>query len=73
MKDLLEDFSAFTPSETSLKASTSSPESVSSSMAKLGSKTDNCNISFYFFSPPEKPKFNDLFVRSISIPKSLTF
>ena len=68
MKDLLEDLRALTPSETSLKASTSNPESVSSSIARLGSKTDNWRISFFFFSPPEKPKFKDLLVRSTSIP-----
>ena len=62
-----------TPSETSLNASTSKPESVSSKIAKLGSKTDNCKISFFFFSPPENPKFKDLLVKSISIPISLTF
>ncbi len=37
----------------------SSPESVSSSTASLGSSTAICRISLRFFSPPEKPAFTE--------------
>ena len=63
----------FTPSETAFNASTSKPESVSSSIANAGSKIESYPISHFFFSPPEKPKFRDLLVNSVSIPISLTF
>ena len=46
---------AFTPFETTLRASMSRPESVSSSTAKRGSSIAICRISWRFFSPPEKP------------------
>ena len=45
------------PFDTVFIASTSSPESVSSSIASFGFSTSICNISFFFFSPPEKPTF----------------
>ena len=37
------------------RASTSSPESVSSRTARSGSSMAICRISLRFFSPPEKP------------------
>src|SRR6195952_3047311 len=37
------------------RASTSRPESVSSSTATFGRSSDICRISWRFFSPPEKP------------------
>ena len=43
------------PSETTLRASMSSPESVSSRIASFGCKRAICSISSRFFSPPEKP------------------
>ena len=46
-----------TPRDTVRTASTSSPESVSSRMARRGSSISICNISAFFFSPPEKPTF----------------
>ena len=51
---------ALTPSETIFKASISRPESVSSKIDNLGFKIDICKISFFFFSPPEKPTYNCL-------------
>src|SRR6478736_4447473 len=44
-----------TPSETTRRASTSRPESVSSRIAILGFSSSSCRISWRFFSPPEKP------------------
>src|SRR6266566_838726 len=38
-------------------SSMSSPESVSSRIASLGSSTASCRISLRFFSPPENPSF----------------
>ena len=52
-------------------ASTSKPESISSSIAIFGFKSNNCKISFLFFSPPENPSFNDLVARSNGIFNSL--
>src|SRR5579883_2856952 len=46
---------ALTPEATIRSASMSSPESVSSRMAKDGSSTAICRMSMRFFSPPEKP------------------
>ena len=37
------------------------PESVSSKIDNFGASNDICKISFFFFSPPEKPTFNCLF------------
>src|SRR6218665_2753918 len=48
-------FARFTPSDTIFSASTSSPESVSSSTANLGPSSSSCRISLRFFSPPENP------------------
>src|SRR5437660_708974 len=44
-----------TPRATTLRASMSRPESVSSRTAKSGSRIAICKISLRFFSPPEKP------------------
>src|SRR6478752_779976 len=44
-----------TPSETTRSASTSRPESVSSSTAIFGLSSSSWRISWRFFSPPEKP------------------
>ena len=49
--------SFFTPSATTLSASTSRPESVSSMMINFGSRIRACSISIFFISPPEKPSF----------------
>ena len=46
-----------TPSATTLSASMSSPESVSSRTAMRGFSIAICRISARFFSPPEKPSF----------------
>src|SRR4051794_18113408 len=46
---------ALTPAATVLSASMSSPESVSSSTARLGCSNASWRISMRFFSPPEKP------------------
>ena len=43
--------------ETTLRASISKPESISSRRANFGSNINNCRISLRFFSPPEKPSF----------------
>src|SRR3954471_19900186 len=45
----------FTPSDTTRRASTSRPESVSSRIAIRGLSRRICRISWRFFSPPEKP------------------
>ena len=63
----------FTPSATILRASMSSPESVSSRIESFGDNIDICKISFFFFSPPEKPTFNCLFNFSSSNLSSLDF
>ena len=49
----------FTPSETIRKASTSSPESVSSKIANFGFRISSCKTSARFFSPPENPSFTE--------------
>jgi len=46
----------FTPVETTLRASMSRPESVSSRIASFGSRTSICSTSLRFFSPPENPR-----------------
>src|SRR5690606_5613729 len=45
------------PSETTFRASTSRPESVSSRMATFGLSSSSWRISCRVFSPPEKPSF----------------
>ena len=45
------------PSATTLSASMSSPESVSSRTAIFGASSSSWRISCRFFSPPEKPSF----------------
>ena len=50
-------FSLFTPLATMRRASMSSPLSVSSRIESFGSSIAIWNISFRFFSPPEKPSF----------------
>ena len=62
-----------TPSATIFKASISKPESVSSKIESFGASNDICKISFFFFSPPEKPTFNCLFNFSSSNFSSLDF
>ena len=62
-----------TPLPTVLKASTSSPESVSSRTAIDGSSKDICNISKRFFSPPENPTFTNLLSISSEISNSVAF
>src|SRR5215213_5654068 len=52
-------------------ASMSSPESVSSKTASLGSSTAICKISLRFFSPPEKPSLTERDISPASI--STTF
>jgi hypothetical protein len=47
------------PSETTLSASTSRPESVSSRIAIFGSSSSSWRISWRFFSPPENPSLSD--------------
>ena len=47
------------PSATMRRASTSSPESVSSRMLNLGSSMAIWKISLRFFSPPENPSFTE--------------
>ncbi len=55
------------------KASMSSPESVSSRMANLGSRTAIWKISLRFFSPPEKPSLSERFKSESFIFTSLAF
>jgi hypothetical protein len=52
----------------------SSPESVSSRIASLGSRTAICRISLRFFSPPEKPTLTgrERKLRSISTSSSFS-
>jgi len=75
--DTKKDFSLFldefTPLAIIFRASISSPESVSSKIERLGSKIFICKISFFFFSPPEKPTFNCLDKIFSSIPSSDDF
>jgi len=47
--------SRLTPSATTLSASMSRPESVSSSTHSRGASSAICKTSLRFFSPPEKP------------------
>ena len=58
--------SLFTPSATIRSASMSKPESVSSRMLSLGSSMAIWNISFLFFSPPEKPSFTERLANLLS-------
>ena len=51
----------------------SSPESVSSRIASLGSSTAICRISLRFFSPPLKPVFTERLRKAGSISTSLAF
>ena len=59
---------AFTPSETVLMPSISSPLSVSSRTARRGLRSINCRISNLFFSPPLNPSLTylDMNERGIS-------
>ena len=50
---------SLTPAATTLSASMSRPESVSSRMARSGSRIAICRISLRFFSPPEKPSLRN--------------
>ena len=59
MHDVSGVFSLFTPSATMRIASTSSPESVSSSMDNFGSSIAIWKISLRFFSPPLNPSFTE--------------
>ena len=56
-----------TPSETIFSASMSSPLSVSSSMANLGSSISIWRMSHLFFSPPLNPSFTLRVVNPLSI------
>src|SRR6266550_763938 len=61
------------PSATTLSASMSRPESVSSRIAKRGWNMCICRISRRFFSPPENPSFTDRVMKESSIPRSFIF
>src|SRR6267143_2544004 len=61
------------PSATTLSASMSRPESVSSRIAKRGWNMCICKISSRFFSPPEKPSFTDRVMKESSTPRSFIF
>ena len=61
------------PSATMRRASTSSPESVSSRMLNEGSSTAIWKISLRFRSPPEKPSFTPRLMKCASSPTSLRF
>ena len=65
--------SLLTPAATIRSASMSSPESVSSRMASVGSSTAIWRISFRFFSPPEKPELTARLMISGSHSTSLSF
>ena len=54
--------------DTMRSASMSRPESVSSRMARSGSRTAICMISLRFFSPPENPSLRYLSTNDESIP-----
>src|SRR6201991_2019921 len=60
-----------TPSETARSASTSRPESVSSSTANFGLSNASCSTSWRFFSPPEKPSLTERSAKSGSMSRSL--
>ncbi|ANF30833.1 hypothetical protein A0130_03275 [Leifsonia xyli] len=67
-----------TPSDTIFSASTSRPESVSSSTANFGVRSSSWRISLRFFSPPEKPSLtlrsaNELSMRSAFIDSRTSF
>jgi len=62
-----------TPSATILKASISRPESVSSKIDNFGSNNFICSISFFFFSPPEKPTLSWRDKNFSLIPSSVAF
>ena len=62
-------WSLVTPVATIRRASMSSPESVSSRIASFGSSIAIWKISFFFFSPPEKPSFT---AREVSFASSST-
>src|SRR3972149_4685058 len=57
------------PSDTSRSASMSSPLSVSSRTQNFGSRTAIWKISFFFFSPPEKPSLSPRFMDVSSRPR----
>ena len=59
------------PLEITFKESISNPESISSRTQNFGFKSNNCRISFFFFSPPEKPQFKSLERNDLSIPSLL--
>ena len=59
------------PSETTLSASTSRPESVSSSTAIFGSSSSSWRISWRFFSPPENPSLSERLANTGSMDRSL--
>src|SRR5207302_1804801 len=61
------------PSATTLSASMSSPESVSSRIAKRGWNMCICRISSRFFSPPENPSFTERVMNESSTPRSFIF
>ena len=56
--------SALTAEATSLSASISNPESISSKIESLGFNANSCTISLRFFSPPENPAFKSLLSKS---------
>ncbi len=59
------------PSDTTFSASTSRPESVSSSTAIFGSSSSSWRISWRFFSPPEKPSLSERSANFGSMARSL--
>src|SRR6267143_2840323 len=61
------------PSATTLSASMSRPESVSSRIAKRGWNMCICRISSRFFSPPENPSFTDRVMKESSTSRSFIF
>ncbi len=60
----------FTPAATMRRASMSSPESVSSRIASVGSRIAIWKISLRFFSPPEKPSLTGRLTSSSSMSTS---
>jgi hypothetical protein len=61
------------PSATTLSASMSRPESVSSRIAKRGWNMCICRISSRFFSPPENPSLTERVMNESSTPRSFIF
>src|SRR5216117_94522 len=61
------------PSATTLSASMSRPESVSSRIVKRGWNMCICRISSRFFSPPENPSFTDRVMKELSTSRSFIF